>query len=381
MSATAKSESLRTHRDARQYCQRRHQKTMGKCAREERQSDALLARQLRHIQKSRAYREKELDREQEKCLTDLVAIFDRQCQIATTRLARRLKDALGDKEIVEGLWSKKTDNDQHVGRAKRDGLKQAGTHHSLLNGNVRNSFGNTSRGLTLTDTPSHRQHHNGYKVPNNRITPVTSLSKDNRIIRPDSPVPWQQRTRAKGHQQLPNLNQNQLFRNQLSIRESVLLQVTNGGVARRPTSCQQRATRPKTAPEIGETCWSSNSRWDELASQVRCPQHCKDAPAHISTARSLRCLLHDTSESKTATPVLDAPEDVSFRRQYMACVMSRKLPVSGLRSGSFAQQDDVRKKMEARRKCMEELRMTNRQRAKSAPAGLVRMFRNDLSAN
>ncbi|XP_022089055.1 uncharacterized protein LOC110978395 [Acanthaster planci] len=376
MSAVAKSESL-VHRDARLYCRRRHQKTMGKCAREERQSDALLARKLRHIQKSKAYREKELDREQEKCLTDLVAIFDRQCQIATTRLARRLKDALGETDIVEleDLWGKKT-NDRQVAKGMRD--DQAGTHRSLFCGKDRHSFARHSHVFTSADASPHKQFRNGYRLSNTGMSRMNDLSKDNRI-RPDSPIPWQQKKDPMGREPIPNLNQHHLFKTHLGIHDSVQIPKANGGVAKRPTSSQPSAARPKTVPQIGENSLSANSRWDELASQVRCPQHGNNAPAYISRARSLRCLLRDCTD-KTATPVFDAPEDVCFRRQYMACVMSRKLPVSGLRSGSFAQQDDVRKKMEARRKCMEELHMTSGQRAKSAPAGLVRICNNDLSA-
>ena len=378
MSAVAKSEAL-IYKDARQYCQRRHQKTMGKCAREERQNDALLSRQLRHIQKSKSYRERELDREQEKCLTDLVTIFDRQCQIATTRLARRLKDALGD---ADGLWGGEKTESGESSRTSRKLFKK-GNNKQLAkptNGFIFNSW-DKHRSF-----PASRGGKGSPSQKNNRHLPSTSLNdlitsrsnflrRDNFSSSDSSPRMWQRiPPSVQPTTPTPSLNQQHVFQNQIGLRESAGLNNSSRGVSKR-----RRPTRPKTAPPTAGLSHEATRRWNELASPIRCPQHSKDTSSQaLPKARSLRCLREECT--KTEKHILDAPEDVCFRRQYLACAMSRKLPVSGLKSGSFAQQDEVRKKMDGRRRCMEELRMNNRQRSKSAPAGVVRMPGKELQA-
>ncbi|XP_072016185.1 uncharacterized protein [Amphiura filiformis] len=405
MAATSKSESL-LYKDARSYCARRHMNTMWKSMRVDRRFDALRDKELHHLEKSRSYRARELDQEQELFLENLTNLFERQCEIA----AGKLEIEIGDHMVKD----QKNSADARLRGSRRKSLKRMksftvpiknvltdselhvvpGCEHeraappekSTLGENFRVSSAQYFRGDSRQNfVRGFDDYSDGRKSACcGHENEETGLRRRSRTRVNDVSGIFQTEEQSAEH--APS---------RLSIHESASLEPLHRtpsrkkSAASRPSTGRQSVTWgtvPSSNPAAGyngsmtakKPAWSSSDAqpYKPLSAtrRARCKK-CEPTIAWEIVPRNKRKHKTHPVTNKLQSTVFqpgqrDKPvdEETLFRKQFLACAMSRFLPISALRGASFGEHDDVRKKMEGRRRCLDELKHRHQVQIQSVPA-------------
>ena len=409
MAAVSKGESL-LYKDARSYCARRHMNTMWKSMRVDRRFESLLDKEVYHLDKARSYRSRELDQEQELFLENLTSLFERQCEIAAGKLELEIAEQL--------LKNQKSSADARLRGSRRKSLKRMKSftvpiHNVMTESEVhvvpgceherrdKSTLGESYRVSSAQSFGRHsrQQFVRGFEDPNDGRKSACcgqDAAPDDNDLR--------KKNRARVSQIFQTEDQTDHAPSRMSAHESKLIEPLRRPSSRkksassRPGADRQQAVSwgkptskvPGSHP-VGQNAMTTESRkpaWSRHRDNVfgrqpykplsatgggRCSK-CEPTIAWEIVPRNKRINKPKTASSKLQSTRFQpgqrektVDEETLFRKQFLACAMSRFLPISALRGASFGEHDDVRKKMEGRRRCLEELKERHRMKLQNAP--------------
>lgn len=303
MSSTAKSECL-LRRDARLYCQKRNQRIMWQTWRDERRSNDSLERELKHLERSRSLKSRAMDREQGRFLESLVDIFQRQCDIASDRL---------EKSSVEP---------QNVGLLQEEHGEKVPTSLSYERHRVLPAIEEGFEGLsTLTGA-----------ITSSIDDGVTSLEDSGDRVPPAGIIPFAERNVSPPARKFTH---------------------TAPPISKVPADTVQRDRKLVTADGLigqesglnfssdhGEDTGITGSKRKSLT-----PSENRQTPRTFYTLRRMANISRQRNKDVE-----------NFRRQFLVNALATHLHISALRSQNFAGNDDIRKKIERKKRCLSELK-------------------------
>ena len=410
MAAVSKGESL-LYKDARSYCARRHMNTMWKSMRVDRRFESLLDKQVYHIDKARSYRSRELDQEQELFLENLTSLFERQCEIAAGKLELEIAEQL--------LKNQKSSADARLRGSRRKSLKRMKSftvpiHNVMTESEVhvvpgceherraRSTLGENYRVSSAQSfgRQSREQFVRGFEDPNDGRKSAC-CGQDDTLDDND----LRKKNRARISQIFQTEDQTDRVPSRMAAHESMLIEPLHRpsskrkGASSRPGGERQAVSWGKptskvpgshpvgyhtntTAEPPRKPAWSRHRdnvfgrqpyKPSSATGGGRCSK-CEPTIAWEIVPRNKRINKPKTASSKLQSTRFqpgqrdkNVDEETLFRKQFLACAMSRFLPISALRGASFGEHDDVRKKMEGRRRCLEELKQRHRMQFQNAP--------------
>lgn len=311
MSSTSKSECL-LRRDARLYCQKRNQRILWQTWRDERRSNDSLDRELKYLERSRSLKSRAMDREQGRFLESLVDIFQRQCDIASDRLERNqsLKNETQtsvDSELKNNnVPTYLTYEKNCVLPAIEENVEVTSLEKTPNIDNLSSRLGNEATTSSKAIMPDE----SGVKLQSVEITPCKdeTYSVANRSAFTHTAPPLRRAPNYSGHydRKLVSADGVTVPQNRFDIL-SVHREAKSAGIDKKMTS----EPRPRTFYSLKRMANLSRQRNREVE---------------------------------------------NFRRQFLVNALAKQLHISAMRSQNFAENDDIRKKIERKKRCLSELK-------------------------
>lgn len=418
--SVGKSESL-LRRDARAFCNKSNQRTIWEARRDERRTNQQLERELRHIERSKSYRERELDRDQVKFLNNFVEIFQRQCDIVAQR-----KSHVVDVETVH--------RDEH-----EDETSQYDTYDEYLDGSGQETMTITTLDQVTTEAASGVQekaeenpeillvaqmNRRKLRIHRDSLLPIIYSpcpSEDDSApkfsSRPNSPRP-RVISPSEAHFNMSDQGSEALKSDEKVMSERTSPEQDSPRSAANPSSprdikvnisapvLRRRQLSPLNRFKIPESHFRAESpssknstvfvydvpdlggsvRGDRIYRRGRKPlpptfksklrsskmghRNQQDsqkkgrdsgaggggaAPMDEMALNTKFMLEFEEASRNALDPYASGTDIESIRKQFLVNTLAKKLKISALRSGHFAELDDIRKKIERRRKCVEEI--------------------------
>ena len=329
--------------------------TMWKSMRVDKRFDMLLDKKLYHLEKSRKYRARELVQGQEEFLEDLTKLFERQCEIA----ADKLEDEIGDSLLRNKQESKQA----RMRGSRRKSMRRMRSftvpiHNVLSDSEVhvvpgceherpppkQSTLGEDFRLASAKSFGGRESRENflrSFSENEGRVSACCIKDNEKGVSGFETP------SRMKIQESRPN-----------SLLQS-----------RRPPSI---FSRPGTGTDITNmTSYNTAGGWNPTKRNAksqpnsakigRC-QKCEPTiaweivPRHKGKRRVPSGTLQSTVFQPGNRDKTPTDEETLFRKQFLACAMARFLPISALQGPSFGEHDDIRKKLEGRRRCLDELK-------------------------
>ena len=415
--SVSKSESL-LRRDARAFCNKRHQRTIWEARRNERRTNQQLERELRHLERSRSYRERELDRDQVAYLNNFVEIFQKQCDIVAQRKSQAV-------DIDLSIWKSESgvddDASQYDGKYEyyssgygqdtmtvttSDQLmtEQSGMHEKVRENQEipaveplkRTLLHRDASILPIIDSPSAsgRSSPKFSSHPNSPwptiLTPsegsvyacqqdagdihhTTLDQKTMKTIESDQDSP---RSLAQGSEKrvkavvaapvhrrrLSPLGRDKIaeshFRAESPSSKNSTIYVSDMpdlGGSLRDVRFRRRAKLPPTSKAKLKATGGTgrNSTRESQRRQDRGMQGDQGMAAEEATLNTKFMMEFEEASKNAMDPCATGADIETIRKQFLVNTLAKKLKISALRSGHFAELDDIRKKIERRRKCVE----------------------------
>ncbi|XP_071493743.1 uncharacterized protein [Diadema antillarum] len=408
--SVGKSESL-LRRDARAFCNKRHQRTIWEARRDERRTNQQLERELRLLERSRAYRERELDRDQVTFLNSFVDIFQRQCDIVAERKA----------QVVD---MEPSNEDQEVDSVDADDSQcdtQFEDQETYTVTTSENGKGDDNSEITAVAQLNKK----GLLMHRDSLLPIIytpSLSEESALkysSRPNSPRPvvtspselgemTQESAHVENHIEQPSprtgspeeasitsaspspprkvqLNVSApVYRRRLSpisrfkIPEShfradspssknstiYVSDVPDLGESVRGMRMRRRTRIPPQIAQTNVKTSGGNRKSRQESRQKKHPGAADESENGVAAQESMlntKFMLEFEEASRNALDPYATGTDIeNIRKQFLVNTLAKKLKISALRSGHFAELDDIRKKIERRRKCVEEILQAKR---------------------
>ncbi|XP_072176633.1 uncharacterized protein [Diadema setosum] len=409
--SVGKSESL-LRRDARAFCNKRHQRTIWEARRDERRTNQQLERELRLLERSRAYRERELDRDQVTFLNSFVDIFQRQCDIVAERKAQAVDmEPLNEDQEVDSVDvddsqcdTQYEDQETYTATTSENGKGDDNSEiTAVAQLNKKGLLLHRDSLLPIIYTPSLSEE-SALKYssrPNSPRPVVTSPSElgemtdeksahaENHIEqsspRTDSPEEASTRSASPSPPRKVQLNVSApVYRRRLSpisrfkIPEShfradspssknstiYVNDVPDLGESVRGMRMRRRTRIP---PQIAQTkvkTSGGNRKSRQESRQKKHPGAADESENGVAAQESMlntKFMLEFEEASRNALDPYATGADIeNIRKQFLVNTLAKKLKISALRSGHFAELDDIRKKIERRRKCVEEILQAKR---------------------
>ncbi|KAJ8039547.1 hypothetical protein HOLleu_17302 [Holothuria leucospilota] len=304
MSSTSRSESL-LRRDARLYCQKRNQRILWQTWRDERRSNDSLQRELKYLERSRLVKSRAMDREQGRFLENLVDIFQRQCDIASDRLDRSMRDTSDNKELV-----------------------------------LRNFENPALHFKEIVPLPAIAEGCEGI------IENDDGINKMDCQVNEDLEKDFANLTVKEQEKEGNEENENKILPHSLTSQENY-------------THLSQRRALMHTAPPLGRKRMQSRGRFG---------RNLVSSDGALQTTKPETYTKHNRVKSEERPRTFHAlrrianlsrqrnPEVENFRRQFLVNALSKQLHISAMRSQNFAEHDDIRKKIERKKQCLTKLR-------------------------
>ncbi|XP_063966490.1 uncharacterized protein LOC129278113 [Lytechinus pictus] len=416
--SVGKSESL-LRRDARAFCNKSNQRTIWEARRDERRTNQQLERELRHIERSKSYRERELDRDQVKFLNNFVEIFQRQCDIVAQRKSHPVdvetihrdehedepsqydtydeyldggpdtmtittSDQATTEAATSGVQDKSEENPEILLVAEMNRRKLRLHRDSLLpiiyspcpsedSTPKYSSRPNSPRPLVISPSEAHfsmsDQDSEAKKSEEKIISERTSPDHDSprsaanrsppRDIKVNVSAPvYRRRLSPLNRFKIPESH----FRAESpSSKNSTIFvnDVPDLGGSVRGDRIHRRGRKPLPPTYKSKLRSSKMGHRSLLDSQKKrrgSTAEGNDGAPMDEMALNTKFMLEFEEASRNALDPYASGVDIeSIRKQFLVNTLAKKLKISALRSGHFAELDDIRKKIERRRKCVEEI--------------------------